>query len=155
MSMMLPLPLTISPDSASNTLALELVARLEPASSVLARYGITPEEAERLLATPTFKAQLREAHQFWNSPENREERIRIKAAMMSEDALPEMHMLLHDGEKPMTARVDLFKTINRLAGLDKTAEGAVGTGGFRIVMNFGFEDRPQVLEGRAIDVDSQ
>lgn len=97
---------------------MELAARIQPASEILARYEIDPVTFQQISKSQQFRAAYAEAKQFWNSDSNAKERIAIKAQAMVEDSLLELHTLFHDAAKNPTARLDALKTMMKLARVD-------------------------------------
>ena len=99
-------------------LALELVAKLDSTENILARHNLDAARLKQLLQEPAFKQQLKEAKQYWKSPEAIRERIQQKTGMLVEDSIMEMYTLVHDADLHPAARLDAFKILARMANLE-------------------------------------
>jgi hypothetical protein len=113
-----------------NSLAEELAAGLRPKGDVWRSYGIvTAEDARALLELPVFDAMVREAHARWNGRSNVRERIKSKTLIGIEQYLPEMFDEANNVVRPLHHRVQMWKWLGALAGLDAEAAAAGGGGG--------------------------
>lgn len=143
----------LSADDVTNRLLVELAANLRPPTEIFSDFGYTAEDSQVLMASPGFGDRLREVASMWNSEENRDTRIRAKAAMVVEDGIPTLAAVLYDASMAIGSRLDAFKQLSKIAGAEVAQADNTGTGGgFRITMNFGFQDSPQVIEGRTTPV---
>ena len=131
-------------------LALELVSGLSNVKDVLARYGMTEEELRTLLATPGFQALLKETRGAWQSDLNAKERVKLKAALLVEDSLMSIFRVVGDKNASMTARLDAFKSLAKIASVDEP-EKKEGGGAGRFVLNINVPGGPApvVIEGAA------
>lgn len=129
-------PLTIN--DISPKLINELALGLYPASEVFERFGYTPEQVARIVDSGVFAKALRDAKERWQSTESAEERIRLKALIALEEMMPHLFAMGVDIDVNPTARNEVFKSFQKLAGLEKqeSAGGSVGQG-FSININLG------------------
>lgn len=120
-------------------LAREIAVDLRDIETILEHYQIDSETFERIKATPRFQELLRSEIEAWNSALNTQERIKLKAAAMTEEALPEFYARLHDQKESLPAKVELLKFIGRLAGFGIAGASVEGGGGerFSITINLG------------------
>lgn len=118
----------------SANLAAELAAQLRPAKEVIARYGLSAAEFAKLASTPAFKQMLREAQQTWASDLNAQERIRAKAAVITEEGLLVLHQIIHNTELPAPNRMDAIKHASTLADALPRKDDA-GGGGNKFTVN--------------------
>ncbi len=147
------------PDGAPNylgvttALALELASQLTEPSEVFARHGIAEEDQLKLLQDPVFQAMVKEAKLEWESDQNVNDRIRLKAQMALEELLLPTFTLAKDPRVPPPARLDAAKMFERLSGVSKQAEDA-GGGGPKFVLSINVNaDEPKSIEGTVIDQD--
>lgn len=125
------------PEEFSPALATELAIQIRPVPEILERYSLDAAELAALMKNPAFQALFAEAKARWTSDLSAPDRVRLKAAIISEDVLPVVHKMILQHETPAGARVDAFKTINRLAQLDTPEKGGGGDGRFVININLG------------------
>lgn len=115
-----------------NGLAEELGAAIRPAVDIWNDYGIhTREAAARILGTPAFQQMYTEAKSRWESRANARTRIKAKAMVAIEQGLPELYEGACNPKQPLNHRVEVFKMLSKLAGIDAevaAAQGAVGHG---------------------------
>lgn len=141
-------------EAISHKLAAELAAELSPPEDVIARYGLTIAQFAQIAKNPQFKQILAEAKSIWQSDSNAKERIQAKAAHIVEDAMLEMSQIVHDRSKPVTARIDGFKHLSKMAKVDGGRDDALVDVGskFSIVINLGDDPADKVVvDAPAID----
>ena len=139
-------------------IAAELAAGLSDATGICKRYGISPEQWEALRKNPMFRGMVKEAIETWQGDLNANRRIKLKAAIATEDTITELYRMVFDDALPAPSRVEAQKQLSRLAGVDHV-EGK-GTGdGFSIVINFPggpvtAASGPTPIEGTSTPMDS-
>jgi len=118
-------------------LAMEIASGLTKPSEVFSRRGFTKEQVGIILNDLQFRSILREAKANWDSADNAEERIKIKAKLALEELLYPHFILAKSPDTPAAARNEAVKTFERLSGLSKP--DAAGTSGerFSITINLG------------------
>ncbi len=119
-------------------LAMEIASGLTKPSEVFSRRGYTKEQVGVILNDGQFRSILREAKANWDSADNAEERIKIKAKLALEELLYPHFILAKSPDTPAAARNEAVKTFERLSGMSKpdVAGGAVGER-FSITINLG------------------
>jgi hypothetical protein len=139
-------------DKATNQLALDMAAKLQPPAQILAKHGLTEQQFVLLSQSPEFKRLFKEAKSFWESDKNAVERVRTKCSMLVEDSLLEIYSMVHDPEMAAAARLDSFRTLAKMAGVSGDAkEGVMGAGQqFSITINLD-KERPLVIDGDMVD----
>jgi hypothetical protein len=146
---MLPVPDQTS-DQIERTLmaiARELAMDLNPLDLILNAHGINPEAFENHRNTPRFQAMLAEQIRLWEAADNVEARVKMKFLTSTEMAIPQMYASLHDTREPLSARVELFKTFQKGAGLlDRAAENMADK--VTITINLGAERQPVTIEAQ-------
>lgn len=123
-----PIPTSVE-SKMKPALALELAAQLRPAVEVLKQFGITADEWEIIKKHPHFQRAFSEAKEFWESDKNAAERVKCVSTMMVEESLVTLFEMTHDVELHPSSRLDAFKTIAKIAGVDNSGSKAVGPGG--------------------------
>lgn len=101
----------------SAALAADLAAELYDQETVFANHGISLAEGEFLLSQPWFKTMVDTAKRDWEGIGNVKDRIRIKAQITLEEALPTIYALIADHNTPGAARVAAFKELKEVAGM--------------------------------------
>lgn len=116
-----PVPVTIPPELETAALAAELATRLYPIADTLVRFGLDKAQLQHLMQDPQFRHQVKEYKREWESPLSAKERVRIKASIMVEDSLLELHRIFHDVAMNPQARLDAFKQAVNLADMQPKA----------------------------------
>jgi hypothetical protein len=142
------------------SLARELAMDIYPLETILEHHQITPETFNRIKSHPRFTALLQEHLHLWNASLNARERVDLKTIVMIEEALPELNARLHDPKEPLNAKVELFKALQRGAGIGVNAklDGVAGEK-ISITINMGSDKElkvvkelpTQVIEGEVAD----
>lgn len=129
-------------DPALIGLIRELATAMDDASNVVQRYGFTglgDPKWVRLQHNPEFDRRLREAIREWQGVTSTQKRVRLKALTLLEANILGLQDVL--GGSNLGNRVDAFKFLYQLAGLNGTPESPVaanGAGtGFNITLNIG------------------
>jgi hypothetical protein len=113
----LPASLANSPDlnSSDATLIWELVSDINPAKEVLARHGMTPNDLQKKTRNPMFRSAYQEARRLWSSELNVQERIKLKAAYLLEDSLPDLFKIIKDDSQPGSAKMIAIEQLGKLS----------------------------------------
>ena len=111
--------------------------------SLLTRFGLNGKEVATLLKTPHVREQLRERTEYWARAASPEERIKAKARMSVEDAIPEMQRWLDDPELHMSSKLAIIQELVKLAALPRPQEQAV-VGGAALVLNIDLREDKRV-----------
>lgn len=120
-------------------LAQAIAMDLYDIEEILRHHNVTQDQWREIQASPRFQRLLGQAIEDWNKPLNTKERVRIKAQTMVEMGLETMWVQLHNDKEPLSARVELFKTVAKFGeiGLEKTAGEAGGPERFSVTINLG------------------
>ena len=100
-------------------LPFDLALGGEPQNDTLARHGVTEDDYVKWALMPSFRRALAAA-----AKEIRDDGVTFKriCASIAEDFLPELDARLHDKVVPFAQKLDAFKTVTRLAGLEPKEE---------------------------------
>ena len=109
-----PAPRT-SPHPWPPRLPLDLALGAESQTQILDRYGISDDDFTRWALTPAFRRAVAEA-----ARDVREQGLTFKLLCQSiaQDFLQELDSCMHDKTIGFANRLDAFKTISKLAGLE-------------------------------------
>lgn len=108
-------------------LSREIARDIHPIENILDRFGIDPDVYETIQSNPRFQAILQGELEAWQGASNTSERVKIKSLSFVEELLPEMYERAHDPREPLSAKVELLKTIGRFGGVGLSAvEGGMG-----------------------------
>lgn len=94
------------------------------ADVVCKEYKLTPEEWHWLQRNPEFQEVCEQYREQIKTPDDE---FRMKAKLLSGDNLKLAHRMIRDPDLPAPQRVDLMKTIFRMAGHD-VKDGGVAVG---------------------------
>lgn len=119
-------------------LAHGLIRGIEEPQTVLNRLGFTTDDYEVLADTRAFRQMLGEAQDEWEGARNTHKRIKLKAAVNIEEALPHFYLAMTDPKEPLSSKVKAFEVVSRVAGLGNPEPVAAGAGqSFNLQINLG------------------
>lgn len=127
-------------DTTLQRLAQELARDVYPLKDVLDRFGIDAIIFKTLVRpNPVFAQFFKEAHTMWHSSGNANERVQLKASSLFEDWLSEADRLFHDTTAPMAPKIELLKTVGRVAGLDREKTAGNVAPGERVLVQINLQ----------------
>jgi hypothetical protein len=127
-------------------LAAAIVRGIEEPETVLTRLGLTSSDYIDLSETRMFRLMLRTAQDEWEGASNTHKRIKLKAAVNIEEALPHFFKAMTSEKEPLSSKVKAFEVVSRVAGLGQTEQVASGAGQFfKLEINLGGNIPPMVL----------
>lgn len=137
-------------------LARELAIEQKPLPDVLRQLNLTEEDWEDIKENERFNSLLASEVEAWHSALNTHERVKLKAATMMEEWLPESYARLHDSKETLSAKTELAKLVARLAGMGLTNASIEGGSAekFSVTINLGGDNNirlekditPRVIE---------
>lgn len=136
--MAIPASLANSPDlnSGDAQLIWELVSNISPKAEVLGRHGLDARGLVKRSNNPMFRSAYQEAKRLWSSDLNVQERIKLKAAYMLEDSLPDLFKIIKDDSQPGAAKLEAIEKLGKLSQV--MVQKATGQGErHTIVINVG------------------
>jgi len=132
-------------------LATGIAKDVEDIDKLLERLGFTRTDYNELIETRTFKTILNQALAEWEGAANTHKRIKLKAAINIEEALPHFYTETINPKEALSSKVKAFEAIARVAGLGQTELTQGGTGQFfKLEINLG-DNKPALV----IDYDSE
>jgi hypothetical protein len=112
------------------------------------RCGFSSGDYTELSETRMFRQMLREAQEEWEGARNTHKRIKLKAAVNIEEALPHFYRAMTSDKEPLSAKVKAFEAVSRVAGLGIPEPAAAGNGQFfKLEINLGGGVPSLVLQG--------
>lgn len=158
-----PSPLARGPqwqldDTTITRLAVEMAREMYTIPEILDRFSIDAEIFRtRVRPHPSFERAYLEARAIWTSSSNARERVQLKAGTLFEDWMAEADQLFHDKSQPLSAKVEMLKTLGKVAGFDHSDKAPTVAPGDRVVVeiNLGAAGKvPQsTFEGTTITID--
>lgn len=130
-------------------LPVALALQVEDLDQILDRFNLTPERFALLQPLPAFRKAVAEAEK-----EVREtgHTFKLKCKGIAEDFLDSLYLSLHDDSVGLTTKVDVFKYLVKMGGLEpvpiKEASGPTGTA-VQININLG---APQQVQTHYVDI---
>lgn len=110
----------------------EIAADMRSLEDILLAHDVSEEQWSILQHEPRFRSALKSAVADWQSVGNTADRVKVKSLHFVEEALPELYSRAHDPKEPLSAKVELIKTVAKLAGIADRAD--TGGGGERMVV---------------------
>ena len=127
-------------------LAAGVVRGIEEPEAILARLGLTSSDYTDLSETRMFRQMLRTAQDEWEGASNTHKRIKLKAAVNIEEALPHFYKAMTSDKEPLSSKVKAFEVVSRVAGLGQAEPVNAGAGQFfKLEINLGGNVPPMVL----------
>lgn len=119
-------------------LAREIAMDILPLENILENHKILPENWSKIAENPRFQGILQDQIVAWQSATNTAERVKLKSLAFVEEALPEFYARAHDQKEPLSAKVELLKTISKFGGIGGNAfDAAMGGEKFSVTINLG------------------
>jgi hypothetical protein len=141
-----PALLTKDDEKRLRDLAAGLVRGIEEPETVLERCGFASGDYTELSETRMFRQMLREAQEEWEGARNTHKRIKLKAAVNIEEALPHFYQAMTNEKEPLSSKVKAFEVVARVAGLGNPEPVTAGNGQFfKLEINLGGGVAPLVL----------
>lgn len=134
-------------DALVMRLTYDLAADIHPADEIATRYGFPDKSGLRdyLRLHPTIIKNAQRAKALINSEEGSEGRARLKAMQATEALISSTANIAWDPRIPPQQRIDAFKQLSRVGGLDGSAAAQAaraGAGGPAFTLNILFRDKP-------------
>lgn len=140
-------------------LARELAMGISPLETILETNQIDQDTWEIIQNHSRFKQFLEVETSNWGSALNTQERVKLKAAAMIEEWLPEAFARMNDQGESLNAKTELGKLVRDLAGFSKNGVGVEGVGErFSVTINLGADSQikfekevaPKTIEGEVV-----
>ena len=136
----------------SPLICMEIAAGLSDPESVCEKYGISPEQWERLKINPTFVGMMKEATLTFAGDANAGKRITKKSEILLEESLPILHRIMVRPDASTQAVLDTVKQLSVLAGrTQRQAERAGAGSGFNVAIHINTGDGNTRVEGEILE----
>lgn len=139
------LPVEICGRSVTPALLHDLVGAVahgvRDLEEVVNSHGMSLAAFRHLLVAPDFQRLMQEEMTRWNAEDNSAERLRVKADIMAEEALPFIYAMITNPNVSPADRNAAFKTVLGLSSHAKEreearrAEGGTGGGSWSFTVN--------------------
>ena len=131
-------------------LAVELATEISPIKDILSRHSMTADGLRKKMEDPRFCNMVRDAKRIWSADLSAKERIRVKSAVLVEDALLELNRIFHDQDLAAPARLDAFKSMAKVADVFEPQKSGTPIGErVSININLGNGARSVAVEGNS------
>ena len=132
------LELTDADEDRLRTLANELAKGIEDEADLLKRLGFTRADYDALAETRMFRQMLAQATSEWDGASNTQKRIKLKAAVNVEQALPSFYTAMTNPKEPLASRVKVLEVVSRIGQLGMQEAQMAGSGQFfKLEINLG------------------
>lgn len=132
-------------DALIMRLVYDIAAAIHPPETIAVRYGFDDVAGLRryLAKHPQIIKNAQKAKAAMESDEGSEARVRLKAMQATEELIPATAGIAADPRIAPQQRIDAFKQLSRVSGLDGGgAKQAAGAGGSGFTLNILFRDKP-------------
>lgn len=127
-----------------------LALDIYPLDQILETAEVEPRDFQRWQTSPRFLEYLQSERDAWQSAGNTPERAKLKASIIVEEFMVQAHTELQDKKTPLNQRVDLFKQLCKIAGMEATTPAAGGGGGFSLQINIAPGVAPVVVQAQKV-----
>lgn len=117
-------------------LASDIVMQIDGARALAHAYGLTDEQWDILRNSPAFKAIVAQRQIELQGAEGTMERIRRKAGLALEHAIPEIFGIITDPKGTANARVAAFDSLKDAAGVKQNSSVAPPPAQFQLNITF-------------------
>lgn len=135
-------------------LAREIAMDIAPLTQILSSNGLTEADWEHVQKNSRFRKYLTSASEEWNSALNTHERVRVKAAAMIEEWLPELYTRMHDKAESLNHKIEAGKLARDLAGFTNKNIGVEG-GGERVTISINLGADAQLKFEKQLTIDGE
>ena len=132
-------------DALIMRLIYDLAAGIHEGDTLAIRYGFADKEALRryLKKHPQIILNAQKGRALVESDENTESRVRLRAMQATEDLIPTTAAIAADPRIGPQQRIEAFKQLSRVSGLDASAAAkAANPGGPAFTLNILFRNNP-------------
>lgn len=139
--------LTADDEKRLRELATSLAKGIEDPKLLIERLGFTSEDYQELAESHTFKAMLNEAIAEWQGASNTHKRVKLKAAVNVEAALPHFYHAMTNDKEPLSSKVKALEIMARIGQLGNPEIMPQGPGQyFKLEINLGQGIAPVIIE---------
>lgn len=103
-----PMPVPAGVSQADARLAWELVAGISSIGDIMRRHNLSFDELDLKKSDPTFKTMLEQYKKHWNSELSVNQRVTLKAALLTEDSLLDVYAIIKDVEASPGQKLEAF-----------------------------------------------
>jgi hypothetical protein len=137
--------ITIEEEDRLRELAYGLAKGIEEPEELLERLKFSAQDYATLSDTRTFRAMLDQAYGEWQGANGIVKRIRLKAQLNIEEAMPKFYDAMVDMKENLASRVKALEALMRLGGLGTPEnEPAMGGSGFHLSITLA-KDKPAIV----------
>lgn len=127
----LPLDYPVVPAAVAEEIKLVKLAReiaidILPLDDILKNHNIQPIEFDAIKHSPHFTSILKAEVEAWSNATNTPERVRLKAASMVEEYLPELYSRLNDRDEKLADKIKGLEVVSRLAEIGNSNKNNPG-----------------------------
>jgi hypothetical protein len=125
-------------------LTYDMAAGIHEGDVLARRYGFDDVTALRryLKKHPQIVVNAKKGRALVESDENTESRVRLRAMQATEELIPATAGIAADPRIAPQQRIDAFKQLSRVSGLDAAAAKGAGSGGPAFTLNILFRKNP-------------
>lgn len=122
-----PVPAGVTKEDAR--LAWELVANISPIGDIMRRHGLTFDEFDAKKRDPVFAAMLEQYRKHWNSELSVNQRVSLKAALLTEDSLLDVYAIIKDVDASPGQKLEAFGALAKAGevGVQRKDSGVSAT----------------------------
>jgi hypothetical protein len=119
-------------------LAREIAMNILPLEDILKAHSLDANKWETISKSESFQRLLHSEIESWQSATNAQERVKVKAASLIEEFLPELYTRMHDPREALNAKIEAAKLARDLAGFSKAGVDTSVVGErFSVTINLG------------------
>lgn len=124
-----PMPVPAGVTQADARLAWELVAGISSVGDIMRRHGLTFDDLDAKKRDPVFSNMLEQYRKHWNSELSVNQRVALKAALLTEDSLLDVYAIIKDTEASPGQKLEAFGALAKAGevGAQRKDTGGVAT----------------------------
>lgn len=125
---MIALPAVKGMAEADVRLAWELIAGISPLGDIMRRHGLTFDDYDAKKRDPGFLALMDQLRKHWNSEMSVNDRVKLKAALLTEDSLLDVYAIIKNEDASAGQRLEAFGALAKAGevGAQKKEPGPTG-----------------------------
>lgn len=142
------IPVGVYDEAKLVKLARQIAMGIKDVPDILFDHGLTLREFDEIQRLPIFGRTLEAEVKAWEGAGNTNERLKVKAAAMLEEYLPELYARMNDQSEPLMAKIKALEWTSKIAGFSDRDVAAVGNPGDKVhvIINLGADARAEYIK---------
>jgi hypothetical protein len=142
------IPVGVYDEAKLVKLARQIAMGIKDIPDILYDNDLTLREFDEIKQLPLFARTLGSEVKAWEGADNTHSRLKLKAAAMLEEYMPELYARLNDRTEPLMAKMKAVELVSKIAGFGDREANPAGNPGDKVhvVINLGADARAEYIK---------